>query len=657
MLAYFGQMKELPLSDIVVNGWLYRYLELQKEGLTGHLEQAGFPFDTVSWAINEKADQAQTANPEWWPYEQTAYWMDGMERSGQLLRDRELCKRVDAVIDSVIHHVDDDGYLGPKFLKNTDGWNRWPHVVFFRAMMAKYAATGDQRLVEAITKHYLSSPCDYSRARDVMNVEVMLWAYRHSGDERLLRCAKETYDKYNERTFDDNTAKAHLSRRKPYAHGVTYNEFAKLGAILYMYTGERGYLKASVKAYEKLEKHFMLVSGLHCSNEFLLDNDYMRSHETCDVSDYTWSLGYLLMATGNGHYADLYERCVFNAGFGSVDERFRALQYFSCPNQLVLDRCSNHNDFFKGHSWMSYRPNPGTECCPGNVNRFFPNYCARMYMQTKNGIAAVLYGASECSFTVDGERVHLTQQTMYPFDDRIVLSVHAANPTTFSLSLRIPSWCDCPSLYVNGQAVSVEVKNGFTTVERQFTDGDKVELQLPSKVVAHRDKSGGIYIDKGPLVYTLGMWGDRQTDGDDPRASKEFPAYNIYPDKDWNYALMLGEGELPDEAFSCTVGEESEPWRIDRVPCRIRVKARKVKNWTLVRKRKIRYVENLYKRPWGRIEKEGDFTFTPRLPTKAHTKRYGYGDVETITLVPMGCAKVRMTVLPVVEDERGGNGA
>ena len=347
MVSYYGKMQPVSLDSVFPRGWLLRYLELQKDGLTGHLEKAGYPFDSVSWAMGDAASACGTSNPGWWAYEQTAYWLDGMERTAQLLQDEELLSRAQEVIDAVLSHPDEDGYLGPLFLKETDGWCRWPHVVFFRALMAYYSVTKDPAVVQAVTKHYLSGTCDFYRFRDVMNVEIMLWAYSQNGDKRLLELAENTYRVYNETATDDNTVAVHRSRYKPYVHGVTFNEFAKLGAILYLHTGKKEYLAPTINAYKKLDRQHMLVSGLHCSNEFLLDNHYMRSHETCDVSDYTWALSYLLMATGDGVYADKLERCVFNAGFGSVDETFRALQYFSCPNQLVLDRHSNHNDFFK----------------------------------------------------------------------------------------------------------------------------------------------------------------------------------------------------------------------------------------------------------------------------------------------------------------------
>lgn len=646
-MTTYEKWSEMPLNSIEPRGWLLRYLQLQKDGLTGHLEVAGYPFDSVSWAVGDEASASGTENPSWWAYEQTAYWLDGMVRAGILLNDQELLSRADTIIQAVMDHADVDGYLGPTFLKTTDGWCRWPHVVFFRAVMARHSATGDPRYVEAICRHYLNSPCDYSRCRDVLNVEIMLWAYKHSGDERLLMLAEETYQRYNQHTYDDNTQDAHLSRRKPYAHGVTYNEFAKLGAILYAYTGKRDYLKSSVRAYQKIDRYFMLADGLHCSNEFLLDNDYMRSHETCDVSDYTWSLGYLLESTGAGEYADKIERCVFNAGIGSVDERFRALQYFSCVNQLVLDRHSNHNDFFKGDKWMSYRPNPGTECCAGNVNRFFPNYCARMWMQSKRGIAAVLYGESTVSYAFNGQTCRIEQHTNYPFDDTIRFVFTIDSPVKFAFSMRIPSWCTAPRLVYNGKAVGCEIRNGFVTLDTTFSNRDTVELVLPSDVHVCDDHGKGLYVKKGPLVYTLGMFGERTVDQEDKKSNEAFPAYTIYPDKEWNFGIRAGETRAEFEQI-CPMS--SEPWHVDRVPFSIRIPARSINGWKLKRSKTVYAVDNLYHRPWTRQQKSGNFCFTPRHPSASYIRQH-LGDEEWITLVPMGCAKVRLTVFPRIPED------
>ena len=642
MQKSYAKMEESPITSIKPHGWLRRYLELQKTGLTGHLEAAGFPFNEISWNNFSDLD----AETGWAKYEQTGYWADGMERCAELLGSRSLRDRVGESIDYVLDNADEDGYLGPKFMKKSDGWNRWPHVVFFRAIMAKYSATGDERYINALVKHYLGSQCDFSNARDVLNIEQLVWLYRITGEKKLIDLAEKTWADYNAKTNDDNTMRAYLSPKRAYAHGVTYNEIAKLGAILYSATGKREYLRPTLNAYKKIDRYQMLVDGVMCSNEFMLDNDYMMTHETCDIVDYSWAIGYVYMATGDGSWGDKIERATFNAGIGSVDEKFRALQYFSCANQVILDDNSNHNDFFKGGKWMSYRPNPGTECCPGNVNRFFPNYCARMWMKKGyTNVFAALYGASEYRFGTGDGRVTITEETDYPFEDTVRFTFSAKKPRKLCFHIRIPGWCENPSVKVNGETVEIKNVKGFTVIERVFSDGDKVEACFPSTARICDYHGQGLYVEKGPLVYTYGMWGERHVDKDEVRSTPDFPAYNIYPDKRWNFALCE-DSELTVEK---NAPMSNEPWDVRHVPLTIKVSAREVMGWTLKHVNKIKYVENLYTVPWVMLKKDCECTFTPRHPTKKFIEEHGLGEVEELTLVPYGAAKCRMTIFPKTE--------
>ena len=645
MVKNYAKLEELDLKRIKPQGWLGDLLGKQISGLTGHMEAAGYPFASEGWgSFYVGKDPDDNEDPGWWAYEQTGYWLDGAERAAVLTGDRKLKKKAGDQIDYVLANRDPDGYLGPKKLKKSDGWNRWPHVVFFRALMAKYGATGDPAIIEAVRQHFLGHEQDYSKARDVNNIEMMIWCYLRCGDEKLLDLAKKTYDAYNAQCRDDNCVKAHASPKKAYAHGVTYNEFAKLGAILYSVTGDKKYLAPTLNAYKKIDRYQMLIDGVHCSNEFLLDNDYMQTHETCDVTDYMWAIGYVYMATGKGEWGDKIERATFNAGLGCIEENFKALQYFSCPNQVVLDRTSNHSDFFRADKWMSFRPNPGTECCAGNVNRFFPNYCSRMWMKKGRDIIAALYGASEVTYGGGASAVKITEDTKYPFSDDIAFNFSLKAPRKLRFKLRIPGWCKNPSLKVNGVSYPIVNKNGFTAIDRVFADGDKVELNLPSEAKIVPFKNEGYYVERGPLLYTLGMRGDRQIDEKERNQTKEFPAYNTYADKKWNYTI------LPDSELKFEVREGgANPFDIDETPYTIKVKGREVKAWKLTHRKKVYAVHNLYTRPWKLDEMKGDFTFTPRFPTAAAIKKEGLGKVEELTLVPYGAGKVRITIFPKIK--------
>ena len=644
MVKNYAKLNPSPITAITPEGWLRRFLLLQKQGLTGHIEAAGAPFDRVGWDKSDRENAGNERGPGWWAYEQTAYHLDGKERLSILLRDRAMRASAKKVFEAVVSGADADGYLGPESLKNSDGWNRWPHVVFFRALWAEYEASGDKKILFALTRHYLNGTCSYERKRDVINVEPMLLLYLETGNPALLELAEKCFAAYNETCGDDNCARAQLSPKKAYAHGVTYNEYSKLGALLYICTGKKEYLKPSVRAYKKIDRYQMLPDGLHCSNEFLLDNDYMQSHETCDVSDYTWALGYLLMATGDGSYADRIEKCVFNAGIGCVEEHFRALQYFSTVNQLYLDSFSNHNDFFRGSAWTSMRPNPGTECCAGNVHRFMPNYCLRMWMQKKRSVAAVLYGPSSFSFGKGAAAVKIKEDTSYPYEDEIRFTFRMKKERSFPFLVRIPSWCEAPELTVNGEKTPLTLLRGFARIGRVWKDGDSVTLRLPSdaRFVPYKD---GVYVERGPLVYALGMKGKREIEESAPELVPGFPSYRISPDKPFNYALLTDR--KPSFRSSCA-GEE--PFTLENNPLFITVSARRVPSWKATARKSVEAVHDLYTRPWRREKVTGTFVFTPRYPSPAVVKKCEKEKIERITLVPYGAAKVRVTVFPKAPD-------
>lgn len=617
-------------------GWLETFLKTQMDGLTGNIEAAGYPYDGRFWGNPDYRPEKMDASA-WWPCEQTGYWIDGYTRCAILLEDREALGRAAEIVYSVIDHPDEASYLGPQALKrNGETFFRWAHVVFFRACMALYGYNGDRRIPEAIARHYLNCPYDYSCERDVLNVEIMLWVYGIIGDGRLLRLAEDSYAAYNAREQkksakgDSMVDSELLSKRKMFIHGVTYCEYMKLGAILCRYTGKRRYLRVSERAAARLDRYYKLPGGCISSTEFTFGNRYYESSETCDVSDYTWSLSYLLEETGEAGYADDIERCVFNAGIGAVTEDFRALQYFSCGNQLVLDEQSNHNRFMTGGKWMAYSPHPGTACCPGNVNRFMPNFVLNMWKAEGNKIYANLLGPSEFRADIPGGAVSVREETSYPFDNAFRFHIRSTAPAV--LSVRIPGWAqgfetDSPAAHREGSYLVLPV-DGNAVFSLIFTD----------EIIRH-EVYGGVYFTKGALTYSLGMKGIRTAYESETVDGKAFPSYRMMPDKDWNYAVVLSA----PPAFEAG---EAAVWDLEAaLPC-IKVQARKVLNW------RIHPVSRVKCCTWRYEDtvKKGKFIFTPKIPSM---KKAVLAEAEeTIALYPYGASKVRMTVLPAAPEKK-----
>ena len=174
--------------ELKPQGFLKEFLLTQMKGLTGHIEVAGYPFGQVEWG---KPDvYTNDGKPIWWVYEQTAYWLDGYIRAAILLDDKKVIEKAKTIIYNVLNNADEDGYVGPKQLKEAiSSEDRWPHVVFFRACMALYDYEKDENILKILTRHYLECPCDFARGRNVLNVEIMCWLYQKTGNKKLLKYA------------------------------------------------------------------------------------------------------------------------------------------------------------------------------------------------------------------------------------------------------------------------------------------------------------------------------------------------------------------------------------------------------------------------------------------------------------------------------------
>ena len=119
------------LRDIRPEGWLRETLLLQRDGLTGHPEALSYPYNTCLW--DGEIPRMGTHGSEWWRYEQTAYYTDGLLRLGYILDDEALARKGEAGIAYTLAHPQANGRLGNPKIESL-----WPMAVFFRAMQARY---------------------------------------------------------------------------------------------------------------------------------------------------------------------------------------------------------------------------------------------------------------------------------------------------------------------------------------------------------------------------------------------------------------------------------------------------------------------------------------------------------------------------------------
>lgn len=617
----FAQTNKSVLQDngiegIKAEGWMKEVLTTQRNGLTGHIQVAGAPFDKEGWG-----DAAQKKMDRWEDFEQTGYWADGALRCGYFINDQELVRRVKEWVDFQIDHPKEDGFIGP------DLHNLWPHVVFFRVIMAEYSRNPSPRIVKALSNHYKNAARSQTliktggpewdfNERTMLHIEMLCWLYQQTNDSFFIDKAEDTYKIFCSRK-SPFTMQAFLSDEVPVVHSVSSFETLKIPVILYISTGKKEYLDAAIHGIQKVYKYHGLADGIPSGNEAHDGNMPNEVHETCCVSDAQWALGYFLQATGDVQWADLMEKICFNAAFSVVWKDFKSLQYYSSPNQVIARNNSSSCMYVGGQDRMAYKVAHGPACCNGNMNRMIPLFCSRQWMKKgDNGIVAALYAPSSYTTRLKGSKNEITiqEETNYPFEETIRFKMQMKRSTAFSFWLRIPQWCKEASITINGQATQIVCHAGtFAEVQRKFSNGDIIELKLPMRAKSVSMPYAGVAFERGPLVFSLNVKAKEEITETREHEGIKFQSRILTPLSEWNYAPV--DTETIEVVNS---NDYNNLWNPETTPVRLKVKAVTVRNWQL-------YRDN----------------FTPYMPSVILK-----GEEKVLELVPVGTTVLRMTVFP-----------
>jgi len=233
--------------------------------------------------------------------------------------------------------------------------------------------------------------------------------------------------------------------------------------------------------------------------------------ETCaSIANILWNHRMFLMR-GDAKYIDVLERTMYNAALSGIS---MAGDRFFYPN--VLESIGQH----ERSPWF------GCACCPSNVARFIPSVPGFAYASKGSDVYVNLFLGGRATIATADNRVRLAQQTRYPWEGRVKIAVDPERASRFAVYVRIPGWArdepvpsdlyrfgtDCAgnvAIEVNGEPQTLDVSKGYARIDRQWSPGDTIVLDLPmpirrvlahEKVVADRAK---VALQRGPIVYCL----------------------------------------------------------------------------------------------------------------------------------------------------------
>jgi DUF1680 family protein len=629
---------KLPVGSVKPGGWLRRQLELQRDGLTGHLGEISI---WLSKQDNAWLDHAGQGKHGW---EELPYWLKGYANIGYVLGDEAMIREARFWIDAVLANQRENGDFGPAVFKkgNRDLWTNMPMLF---CLQSYHEHTGDPRVLTLMQRYFawqrmipderfLEDYWEHSRGGD--NLYSVYWLYNRTGDASLLDLATKLHR---------NTANWRQRGTLPNWHNVNVAQSFREPATYWLQSHDATDLNATYADFDLVrELYGQVPGGMFGADEDARPgyDDPRQAIETCGMVEQMTSNGLLLRFTGDTRWADHTEDVAFNMFPAAFTADYRALRYLTAPNMVVSDGRDHHPGIENDGPFLMMNPF-SSRCCQHNHSAGWVYYSENSWMATPDdGLAAQLYGEGEVRARVDdGSDVRIVSSTHYPFDERVRLMIDTPEPASFPLYLRIPRWCRSAALHVNGRRVDVEARPGeYLRVARRWQRGDRVTLDLPMSLGVRewRKNKNSVSVDYGPLTFSLAI-----AERYDKRDSKEtaqadarwqpgadatkWPAYEIHPASDWNYGLLLDDAD-PASSFSVVRKSwptDGNPFTPDAAPIELRVPGKRLPQWG--------------------IDEHGLCAVLPQSPV-ASTE-----PVTPLRLIPMGAARLRIAAFPVVRND------
>jgi DUF1680 family protein len=266
--------------------------------------------------------------------------------------------------------------------------------------------------------------------------------------------------------------------------------------------------------------------------------------------------------TGKAQFAEQAETTFYNSVQGSRLADGKGMNYVTTDNIYRID----------GANMNRVKSSPAHEdvanCCAPNFTQIGPIFVRNMWMRASDGLAIVLHGPSEVNTEVAGVAVHLSEDTTYPFSEKIAVHVDPASPVDFNLYVRVPSWAT--SIDSSCPGARIHRAGDWLLVGKKWGQGDVLGITFGADVRPVPATNGEFFVQRGPLIYVVPIPAER-------RAVKDFPVagfhdYHFFPIKwgDARYGLLKSSDSVTLAGFKLVPDASADPrYPFDGAPARL----------------------------------------------------------------------------------------
>lgn len=433
----------------------------------------------------------------------------------------ELEKKLDEIIAKIASAQQEDGYLMTYFILG-DLSQRWTnmdkHEMYccghlIEAGIAYHNATGKRSLLDVALKYANHIDDTFGEGKKSwvpghQEIELALVKlYRVTKDERYLNLSHWLLEQRGH-GLGDWQAKDYYQDLKPVSqlskisgHAVRamyqFTGMADLASI----TKDTAYIHALDRLWDDVVQTKMYATGGIGSSRknegFTDDYDLPNADAYCEtcasVGMVFWNQR-MNMLKGDGKYINVLEKAMYNGALAGIS---LSADRFFYVNPLESDGTHHRKPWY------------GTACCPSQISRFLPSVGNYIYATSADALWVNLYISSETSVSVQDVPVSIRQETNYPWEGKVQLSVSPKQEETFAVKLHLPDWCKNYTLKVNDREVKLVVDAGYVVIDRTWAPGDRVafDMAMPVEVIAAdprvKANTGKRALQRGPLVYCM----------------------------------------------------------------------------------------------------------------------------------------------------------
>lgn len=593
-------------KELKPQGWLRRQLAIQAAGLSGNLHIIWPDIRDSAWI---------GGNREGW--ERVPYWLDGFIPLAYLLEDEAMIATAKRYIDAILAKQEADGWLCPCKKEKRKRYDTWALQLITKTLTVYYDCSGDER-IPAVLYKALRNYYDLLKSGEIalfhwgkfrwfetfIALNFLQKRYYEEWIADLARLLKaQGYDYSNAIALWKKPQR--LWRYK--THIVNLAMMLKAEAVSCELLGE-AYTDRAEQFRSILDKYNGTAFEGFTGDECLSGLSPIQGTELCAVVEQMYSYEQLFAYTGENKWAERLEVLAFNALPATLSEDMWSHQYDQMVNQMACQTLLPLPHFgTNGPRAHLFGLEPNFGCCTANFSQGFPKLALSVLMHRDNTIINSLL--LPCKLETDGITITLT--TDYPFENSAHYHIKAAKD--FDFIIRIPSFAE--SLTLNGATVPAEdvvlrIKKGETVIRLAFD----TSIRLKSRPNGLKTVQAGSLLFALPVPYTAKRieytrWG----------VERKYPYcdYMLNPTGDWQFGFGGTAFSLQYHGVGKVPFSESEP--------------------------PVTVTATMQRIHWG--TKLTQKSICRKTPKSLAT----ISNAENKTLLPYGCAKLRMTELPLIK--------